>query len=122
MKNLLLFYYSKNKISEFQGFSGKADGSDKAWFNIGQRYGIPIKNYRPYHLHKDNIRECETAVSIANRPLKRDIDKMRERLFLDCRRGVYKLVFEDKNERSDKVFYRCAPDITTFLRSSNLAS
>ena len=51
-----------------------------------------------------------------------DIDKMRERLFLDCRRGVYKLVFEDKNERSDKVFYRYAPDITTFLRSSNLAS
>lgn len=78
LKMMKKFYDSKNKISEFQGFSGKADGSDKAWFNIGQRYGIPIKNYRPYHLNKDNIRECETAVSIANRTLKRDIDKMRE--------------------------------------------
>lgn len=51
-----------------------------------------------------------------------DIDKMRERLFLDCRRGVYKLVFEDKNERPDKMFYRCAPDITAFLRRSNLVN
>lgn len=43
-----------------------------------------------------------------------DEDKMRERLFLDCRGGIYKLVLEDKKESPSKLLFRCASDALSF--------
>lgn len=43
-----------------------------------------------------------------------DEDKMRERIFLDCRGGIYKLVLEDKKESPSKLLFRCASDALSF--------
>lgn len=78
------FYKSKEESSTgFQGFSGGADGSDTIWFNVGQRYGVKTTVYRPFHLKGDLIRESDSAVSIANRTLKRNISKIESAFYKD---------------------------------------
>lgn len=69
--------------------------------------GIAEKNGYSVAYLDDDVEALSLLVDI-------DEDKLRERIFLDCRGGIYKLVLEDKRESPSKMLFRCASDALSF--------